>query len=440
MANHPSTRPIQRIRRISGIVAITAALAVSACTDDDTQHSPSGHAVAVPSSDMAFSEYATSTRKHLRDTLAATRFDRESAPFGDFELDQVVDMRAPFALAPDRMTCEQKGKTLAHGDKVGFLMVHGLTDSPFWLRDVRDTLRDRFPCARFHGVLLPGHGTVPGDLTEVTFADWLDTVSYGVAAFDDDIDHVIPVGYSMGAALIGRNSATTGHDPRIRAMIMLSPGLAAKSDLAWLSPYMRHVRKWVGRGTNNDPGKYGSMAMNAAAEFHLLTEPYRDGSIGLIDTPAFLVISSDDQTVDPLVAIDFFCNNIVASPKKMIWYQGEIHAPEGHPQCDDIDIIASANDEMRTINHAHTAITNHPENAVYGINGVIHDCSHYDDPEHLARCRAGDGTMYGERNLVDSATAGTLRRGTFNPDFVPMMDKIVGFIDIALAESRQPSD
>lgn len=428
----------QTIRTGITSLALGAVMAIGIGTQAFGQYAPSGNAVTSPANGLAFDDYVTATRKQLRDVISA-RFEAEADPFGSFDIDQVVDMRSPYSLEADEAACLTAGRGLAHGEKVGFLAVHGLTDSPYWLSDVRDQLRRDFPCATFNGVLLPGHGTAPGDLIDVSYQDWLDTVNYGMTAFDKDIEHIIAIGYSTGATLIGRDIAARSNDPRISAMIMLSPGLAAKSDMAWLTPYVRYVKKWVGQGSENDPGKYGSMAMNAAAEFHLLTAPYRDASIPASNVPVFVAISSDDQTVNPLAALDYFCNKVQSPIRQMIWYQGEINTVDEHPQCDDIDIVKSANDDMRTINHAHTAITMSPENPVYGLDGAVLDCGHYDDPDELASCQSGTDTVYGERNLLKSATPGTLRRGTFNPDFNAMMDKMAIFVAASLGVNKQPA-
>lgn len=402
------------------------------------QYEPSGTPITAPAPGTAFADYVHATRQQIRTVLQADRFAHENKPFGPFDLDQVVDMRSPYSLAPDPAACDTAGRNLAQGEKVGFLAVHGLTDSPYWLTDIRDQLRLQFPCAVFNGVILPGHGTVPADLIDVSYADWMDTVRFGLDAFDDDITHIIPIGYSMGAALIGREVTARNTDPRISAMIMLSPGFAANNDMTWLTPYVRYVKKWVDQDTESDPVKYGSMAMNAAAEFHLVTEPYREGSIAKSNVPLFVAISSDDQTVNPLIAVDYFCSKNEAPLKKLIWYQGVTNALNAHPKCDGIDVVNSSNDDMRTINHAHTAITMRPENPVYGLDGVIRDCGHYRAPADQLSCKTGTDTVYGERNLVESATPGTLRRGTFNPDFAPMMDKMVTFVRTALAPPANP--
>lgn len=414
-------------------------LAIGACSESDAQHAPSGNAISAPVRGTSFDAYVQSTRTQLYDILSKGRYASETKPFGDYDIDKVVDMRSPYNIAPDQAACDAAGGDLVRGEKVGFLAVHGLTDSPYWLSDVRDQLRMRFPCATFNGVLLPGHGTTPGDLIDVSYQDWLDTVQFGIDAFGDDIEHIIPIGYSMGAALIGRDISARGTDARISAMIMLSPGLEAKSEMAWLTPYVRYFKDWVGQDPESDPAKYGSMAMNAAAEFHLVTEPYRDGSLPTSTTPVFIAISSDDQTVNPLAAVDYFCSKVNSGIKKMIWYQGEINELSGHPRCDNIDIISSSNDDMRTINHAHTAITMSPDNPVYGLNGTIRDCGHYDDPAEHEACETGSDTVYGERNLLQSATAGTLRRGTFNPDFPNMIEMMAAFIVASLGGGQTPA-
>ncbi|WP_412776013.1 alpha/beta hydrolase [Thalassospira lucentensis] len=395
--------------------------------------SPSGMAVQAPSPNGAFPDYVKNTRNQIRTVLESTRFADEKQPFGSFGLDEVVEIRAPYDIAPDRNSCADGDVTLSRGENLGFVMVHGLTDSPYWLSDVRDVLRDKYPCASFHGVLLPGHGTVPADLMDVAYQDWMDTVKFGVESFGPEVEQIIPIGFSTGAALIGRYYDMADHDDRLNALVMLSPGFSARSGMAWLTPYVRYVKNWAGKGENNDPGKYGSMAMNGAAEFHLLTSPYRDGSIGTVDIPVFVAVSSDDQTIDPLVVLDFFCEKVTVPNRHMVWYQGEIEIPDEQTQCDGIDVVKSANADFRTLNHAHTGITLSPNDPVYGLDGKHPDCGHYDNKEDKETCQTAPDAVYGERNLVDGATPGTLRRVTFNPDFDTMMEKIMHFIAVSRA-------
>src|ERR1041385_4116649 len=61
---------------------------------------------------------------------------------------------------------------LTHGRRTAraILLVHGLTDSPYYVR----ALADVFYAAGYNvaAVLLPGHGTKPEDLLSVRLAQW----------------------------------------------------------------------------------------------------------------------------------------------------------------------------------------------------------------------------------------------------------------------------
>ena len=54
--------------------------------------------------------------------------------------------------------------------KGGVLLVHGLTDSPYSMRGIAET----FYAEGFHVVVLrlPGHGTIPASLRDVSWKDW----------------------------------------------------------------------------------------------------------------------------------------------------------------------------------------------------------------------------------------------------------------------------
>ncbi|MFH1803993.1 MAG: alpha/beta fold hydrolase [Pseudomonadota bacterium] len=414
------------------ILALTTTLA--ACGDTPVRHDPPPGGIATPDAGMDFDTYVAQSRTILADRLRDLRFSPEGRPFGDYSLEEVVDMRAPNAVKPNEGRCAEETGTREQGEGVGFLLVHGLSDGPYLMTDIRDALHDAFPCSTLHSVVLPGHGTVPGDLKKVDHDAWRATVRYGMNSFDNDIDTIIPVGYSMGAALITRDHADISNGRRASSLILLAPGFAARSDMAWLTPYARYVQSYVGTDEDRDAAKYESLAMNAAAEFHLLTAPFRDDSLPNVDIPVFMAVSSDDRTIQPDIATQFFCNKVVNPQRQMIWYQGVEPDIANQPVCGGIDVIDSPNDTWRTLNHAHTAMTMRPENPHYGLDGRYRNCTHYEKPDLRTSCQSdSESTVYGELNLKDSATPGTLRRGTFNPDFGGMMGKMVVFIKQSLA-------
>ena len=428
--------PLSRFAARAKICLVLAGLClVSACDKGPARYEASGHAITTPQPGTPYAKYVRESRDKIRTALSDIRFKHEKQPFGPYSLDDAVNIRSPYEIKPDNAACRQAGKSEANGDGVGFLMVHGLSDGPYLLSDVAASLHKTFPCATLHGILLPGHGTVPGDLRDVSREDWQNMVKYGLESFDADIRHIIPVGYSMGATLLVRAAEDHRNDPAFAGMVLLSPAFKAYSELAWLSPYMRYVMPWVEKHGDHDVAKYQSLAMNAAAEFQLLTVPFNEYTLPPLTVPVFMTATSDDRTVRSDATLHFFCGKVESDDRYMIWYQGEEKAVDDRIQtiCDDLDIVKSAAPDYRTVNMAHTALTMRPDNPHYGMTGDFRRCDHYSEPADYKACKANnDDAIYGETNLVDSATPGTLRRGTFNPDFGRMMIKMTDFIHKAL--------
>lgn len=57
--------------------------------------------------------------------------------------------------------------------KGAVVLLHGLTDSPYSMRNVAELYRQQGFVAI--GLRIPAHGTVPGALTKVRWEDWLAT-------------------------------------------------------------------------------------------------------------------------------------------------------------------------------------------------------------------------------------------------------------------------
>ena len=71
----------------------------------------------------------------------------------------VVEDRAPFELAPERRRC---GRPADGGYEKAALLIHDLGGTSYEMRDVARAFADA--CYLVRAILLPGHGTVPGDL------------------------------------------------------------------------------------------------------------------------------------------------------------------------------------------------------------------------------------------------------------------------------------
>src|SRR5579871_6040453 len=79
------------------------------------------------------------------------------------------------------------------------LLVHGLTDSPYYVAALGDALYDRG--FNVVSVLLPGHGTRPECLLHVKYRQWQDEVRFGLSLARRLGDKVTMLGFSTGGAL-----------------------------------------------------------------------------------------------------------------------------------------------------------------------------------------------------------------------------------------------
>ena len=196
----------------------------------------------------------------------------------------------------------------------GVLLLHGMTDSPYSLRALGETLRQRNHWVV--GVRLPGHGTAPSGLVHVTWEDMAAAVRLAVdhltAQVGDQPIHII--GYSSGAplaldftldALDGRAS------PVPTSLVLISPAVGLRP-LAALAGWKRRLSRLPGFGgfgwllvePEFDPFKYNSFTTNATEQVHRLTQSVAARLQGLAGSgtaesfpPTLVFKSNADATV-----------------------------------------------------------------------------------------------------------------------------------------------
>ena len=169
------------------------------------------------------------------------------------------------------------------GDAIGgALLVHGLTDAPYSMRTIAEDLR-----ARGYHVLalrMPGHGTVPSGLTDVTWEDWLAAVRLGVRHLSTAIGPNRPlllVGYSNGGALVLKYAldVVEGSGDRQAARVVLLSPMIGVPPFAWLARVISMLgpvpafekARWLDIYPEYNPFKYNSFAANAGLQTWRLT-------------------------------------------------------------------------------------------------------------------------------------------------------------------------
>ena len=163
------------------------------------------------------------------------------------------------------------------------VFLHGLTDAPFSLRHI---------AARYqaHGyvaiaIRLPGHGTVPGALTEVEWEDWLAATRLAVREARRRIGPSRPlhlVGFSNGGALAMMYALDALDDPELTdpdRLVLISPMIgitrfALFAGLAGLPAVLPAFAKaaWLGILPEFNPFKYNSFPINGARQSWRVTQ------------------------------------------------------------------------------------------------------------------------------------------------------------------------
>lgn len=159
------------------------------------------------------------------------------------------------------------------------LVVHGLSDSPYTLKNIAGALQKAGVVV--YAIRLPGHGTLPSSLDNVVWQDWLAAVQ--VVQNHIKQQHAglpyIYLGYSTGAALGVKTTldAIAGNDRIPDQLFLLSPalGVSPLARFANLQRVLSHLElfnkaRWLDILPEYDPYKYNSFPKNAGRQISLL--------------------------------------------------------------------------------------------------------------------------------------------------------------------------
>jgi alpha-beta hydrolase superfamily lysophospholipase len=206
----------------------------------------------------------------------------------------------------------------------GVLLLHGMSDSPYSLRALGESLNEHGYWVV--GLRLPGHGTAPSGIKNVRWEDMAALVSItmkhlATVAGENSL-HL--VGYSTGASLALEYSLSatgTPDSPKPESLVLISPAVAispAAAGASWLRllstlPGLEKLA-WTQILPEFDPFKYNSFAVNAGDQVHRLTRRVvreiaeRSTSGPITPFPRTLVFLS---TVDSTVTVDAAVKNLL---------------------------------------------------------------------------------------------------------------------------------
>lgn len=361
--------------------------------------------------ELHFDDYITKCKS----IIATTRID-----LNNHTAEKIIEANSPFELKPNT----------TNKPKIGILLIHGLLDTPFQLRDIGKQLQSQGCLVR--SVLLSGHGTVPGALLHVDYHEWLQTVRYGIASLKKEVDTIILVGNSTGASLALYHAME--HSATVSGIILLSPALKIRSIFAPTSSWYRAI-SWAWKRAawfHIDPeetidyAKYQSLPYNAIYQVYRLSkELKRRQTTNEPLCPLFFVLSQHDKIVCPETIIDYFHAHTNPKSRLLLYTHQSNNFNDTR-----IQIRPSAYPQHHIINMPHIAIPIAPDNMHYGKSGDFKYASHVDDNKPIIYGEyLRDDLFYNRCMLKLHLTKTHKERLTFNPDFDYMSECIKKFVN-----------
>ena len=361
---------------------------------------------------LPFSEYIA----HTRILIESRRQDLPS----NIPREKIINANLPFQLSPTH--------PIKNGERIkyGVLLIHGLFDSPFSMRDLSIVLQTNGILCR--SILLPGHGTKPSDLLHISYHDWIQAVRYGIESLRHEVDYIYLAGYSTGAALSIHQAL---QDSSIAGIILLAPAIQIRAPvdilIAWeYGKKLFRYRKdqWLTKNQELDYAKYSSFTINAIVQVAKLTSAIGDlQRHHTLSCPILMIQSQNDETISSHKAIEFFTHFhhpnsqlILYSTKKTAYQDSRIQTKNANFPAFHIQ------------NFSHICIPFSPDNVHYGKQGDYINASH---PDKNNKIYGGYTEFELNINALSRKFKFTQTQKeilTYNPDFNEMANNVVKFI------------
>jgi len=361
---------------------------------------PTGNNTQFYGDNLPFEAYVQQTQA----MVVANRIDLNST-----NRNVIISANTPFIKLPNQQE---------HKFKRGILLIHGLYDCPFHMRE----LGEHFLARGFlvYSILLPGHGTVPGDLLHIQSEEWVKAVNYGVQQLAEKAEQIFICGFSLGAALAIHH---TMNNSKITGLILLAPAIALQAQfIARFANYHKFISsaiklaQWYKITPQNDYAKYKSHAFNAAYQiYRIINDIHKELENHSLSIPTYIALSMEDETVSSKAAINFFQQKTTNPVNRLLIYSQ-------YPTTNTdkrIENRCSYYPAQKIIGFSHISLPISPENTHYGIKG---------DYTELVKMKAGKEIYLGALS-AKNLTQHSMRRLSYNPDFQGMIDSIDGFIE-----------
>ncbi len=371
--------------------------------------------------------------------------------------------------------------------RVGVLLLHGLTDSPYSMRSLGQRLRAEG--AWVVGLRVPGHGTAPSGLLRVDWEDMDAAVRLAAIHVQKKSGDrpLYLLGYSNGGALAVLYALSALEDPSLPApsgVVLISPEIGVDR-LAALAIWQERLGRllgfeklaWNSIRPEYDPYKYQSFALNAARLAHDLTGEIQARITRLANTgtlegiaPILAFQSLVDATVSATALVTGLFERLPSVNDELIVFdinrdvelgpiltanpgrdmasvlqsaKGEFvltlvtndgdegksvranRTPPGEGQVTEIELGISWPPGVYSLSHV--ALPFPPDDPLYGS-----------DPMGVSPLHLGNVALYGERGLLAIPDSELLRL-RWNPFHAYMVERTLEFLGLRSDPTVEPS-
>lgn len=335
-----------------------------------------------------FSDYQRAVAKWLTEHRITTGFDKSWE----------VSLNTPFECGV--------------GNRKGVLFIHGLGDSPYFFHDIASRLCTKGIWVRT--LLLPGHGSKPGDMLNADYALWQRTADFHATQFAAEVDSLYLAGFSTGTNLA---VVTASQLDAVDGLLLFSPAFKSKFAVSWLAPYITSVFRWPNVEPEDNPTRYNSIAMQGFAAYQDSVDAVQAAMQRYpVTIPSLLIVPEGDSVVDVEAVADYYYQYFSNAANQLLWLGEQSQAPQ-NSQVLSMDIPA-----QRIGAASHMSVLFSPDNPLYGIGGTIRICDNGQGNRKTSRCEAGEEVWYGPWGLT--ADDKVFARLTYNPYFDTMIEAI----------------
>ena len=319
---------------------------------------------------------------------------------------------------------------------IGVLLVHGLGDSPYFFRDVANAMCSEGIHVRT--ILLPGHGSKPGDMLNVSYQQWQTETNHHIRLFSEEVDNLYIGGFSTGANLTTIASFSMAEELDIKGLMHFSPAFKSRFFVSRLAPYIDSLFPWPNVEEEDNPSRYNSTAMPGFAAYQESVNVLQDlfskseKEKRALNLPVLMVVAEKDSVVDTSKVAEQFRDNFTHPHKCLLWQgEDEPDVPENTLVMQTMKVP-----EQRISAASHMSTLFSDKNPLYGTASDFRICDNGQGSDAEARCKAGEEVWYGpwgfepdnaDEELATNKKDKVYARLTYNPYFDRMVDQLLAF-------------